>query len=48
MEEKKLRIRDARMNRKTVLIRVAVILTMMILAGVLTLVIPQGEYQRLP
>ena len=46
MEEKKLRIRDARMNRKTVLIRVAVILTMMILAGVLTLVIPQGEYQR--
>lgn len=46
MEEKKLKLRDVRMSRKMVLTRVAVILAMMLIAGTLTLVIPQGEYER--
>ena len=46
MEDRKLKLRDVRMSKKTILKRVAVILTMMLVAGILTLVIQQGEYQR--
>ena len=46
MEDKKLKLRNVRISKKMIISRVAVILSMMLLAGILTLVIPQGEYQR--
>ena len=46
MEEKNIKIRDVRMNKKTIIKRVVVILSVMIIVGILTLVVPQGEYQR--
>jgi len=46
MEEKKIRIRDVRMSKKTIVTRLVMIAAMMLVAGILTLVVPQGEYQR--
>ena len=46
MSEEKLSIKDVRMNRKAVLIRIAVLLALILLAGIATRVIPQGIFDR--
>ena len=46
MSEEKLSIKDVRMNRKAVVIRIAVLLFMVLLTGIATRIIPQGAFDR--
>jgi len=46
MSEKKLSVKDVRMNKKAVIIRLVILLALVLLAGIATRVIPQGAYDR--
>ena len=45
-EQQQKNLEDVRMNKKAVTIRIIVIVSMILLCGILTRVIPQGTYQR--